>query len=151
MPSDSGTIWLLGDVIRYEASTELPGWEVPLADVLVIGECTRPGPSVRDFVLCFGTRGGGWHEASCYAAGCDDFLRLVSSRLGSQLTHQLQLTFDFADRILWPPEAVGHPLFKLVPDPDPTMGKRLVSLRWRVRKEVFSDEVMAILNGPTTK
>lgn len=149
MSSESGTISLVGDVIRYEHPS---GWELPLDRVRVIGEATTDqGPFVDDWFLCFAADASGWHEASAYAAECESFIEALSTRLGAQLTCSLYASADYDSRVLWPASMAGQPMFTYTPNvPENPI------LRWIAavvgpssNTQLFSETVDRYLRTPT--
>jgi hypothetical protein len=108
---ESGHILLDGDVIRYRSAAS-GDWDLPVSDVRIIGEATNQnGPFADDYFFCFASGPGMWHEASFYAEGRDEFLRLLGAKLGSPLQAGLYGSADFASRVLWPPQLAGEPMF----------------------------------------
>ena len=150
MPYHSGSIWLLGDCIRYEGSTDYVAWEVPIASVRVIGEETRAG-LVDDWLFVVGTASHGWHTALVDAAGFDEFLVQLSAHLGAKLTLELVSVYDFADRVSWPPTHAGRPLYKFIPDENPSLCRRILLLSWKTYSKVLSDDVRALLESHPTQ
>ena len=110
--SDSGTIQLDGDVIRYRSEV-YGNWDLPFADVRINGEATdQSGPFVDDYFFCFASGPDGWFAASFYAEGRDKFLSDLGAKLGRPLETGLCHSTDFASRILWPPSLLGDPMFQ---------------------------------------
>jgi hypothetical protein len=61
------------------------------------------------------TKPNGWHEASVYADGGDDFLRQLSQTLGFDVHCGLVNSTDYKSRVMWPQEIAGETLFDFVP------------------------------------
>ncbi|MBT6153250.1 MAG: hypothetical protein HOL01_07150 [Planctomycetaceae bacterium] len=144
MSEDSGRLELDGDVIQY-TSTTYPDWIIRIADIRIIGEATNQnGPFADDYVLCFCTGPGMWHEASFYAEGRDSFLTALGARLGAPLQLCLASSSDFASRILWPVEFVDKPMFKYEDVPPITVVDRLLGpmRNW----QTYSDHALEALN-----
>ena len=113
------------DVIRY--SSREGGWELPIADVGVIGEATNgSGPWGIDYFLCFATGPDLWFEASFYSDGRDEFLRALGHALGDSLELGLCNSVDCASRVLWPRSLAGEPMFQYADVPPKTSLGKLV-------------------------
>ena len=142
---ESGHILLDGDVVRYR-SAAYGDWDLPVSDVRIIGEATNQnGPFADDYFFCFASGPGMWHEASFYAEGRDEFLRLLGAKLGSPLQAGLYDSADFASRVLWPPSLGGEPMFRFdaIP-PKGLLGKLFRS--WKI-DQTYSQRVAAVLAG----
>lgn len=113
----SGYISLVDDVVVYRIAGG--GWTVKLSDVRLIGEYTTAnGPYIDDYFWVFLTaEEGGWHEASFYAAGRDDFLVAVGKALSTPIETGLCNSTVYRTRVVWPPEVKGQPLMRIVPKP----------------------------------
>jgi hypothetical protein len=106
----SGNISFRHDAIRYEFANGV--WELPTDRVRVIGEATTDhGPFLDDYWLCFATGSHEWCQASFYAAGREEFLKALSSRLGVPMELHLVGSTSFASRVLWPAPLLGKPIF----------------------------------------
>jgi hypothetical protein len=139
----SGQISLDGDVIRYR-STVYGSWDLPVAEVRIVGEATnQSGPFADDYFLCFATGPGMWLEASYYAKGCDEFLRVLAARLGGPLEVGLCHSTDFASRVLWPPSLAGQPMFRY--DDVPPKGLLGKVLGPRQNRQTYTEQIAAAL------
>jgi hypothetical protein len=140
---ESGHIQLDGDVIRYRSAV-YGDWELPVADVRIIGEATDPfGPYVDDYFFCFATGPGMWREASFYARGRGEFLQALGARLGSPLETGLCYSTHFASRVLWPPSLAGGPMFRY----DRVRPKGLLDklFGWRQNCQTYTERIAAAL------
>ncbi len=147
MSSHSGSLSFLEDCIRYRGSSAYAAWELRIDQIRVIGERTHgAGPGTGDWFLCFGTPGGRWFEASMCAEGAIEFPAKLSARLGQPISLELQLSFDCADRVVWPPTHVGRPLFKSVRIEHPSLWQRVSVLSWYPTQQVLSDDVVALID-----
>lgn len=144
---DSGRILLDGDVIRYRSAV-YGDWDLPVSDVRIFGEATNQnGPFADDYFFCFAFGPGMWREASFYADGTDEFLRMLGAKLGSPLEVRLCHSADFASRVLWPPSLAGEPMFRFDDAPPKGLLDRIFgSLQ---NHQTYSDRVAAVLAGDT--
>lgn len=110
--NDSGRYKIVDGVISY-SSTRYSSWDLPLAEVSVIGEYTNEdGPFIDDYFLVFVTRNNlQWFEGSFYGAERDDLMRELSRLLDSELSLKLSHSTVFASRILWPDYLCENELF----------------------------------------
>ena len=100
-------------LVHYLPQNE--AWRLPLADIRIIGEyTTNDGPYDDDYFFVFVTRHE-WFEASFYAAGRDEVISALSSKLNHTLTTRLTFSTTSANCILWPKAMDGQPLFDYVP------------------------------------
>ena len=143
--SNSGHILLDSDVIRYR-SIAYGNWDLPVADVRMIGESTnQSGPFADDYFLCIATGSGMWREASFYAEGRDEFLYRLSERLGYPLAVGLCDSTDFASRVLWPPALAGQAMFRFDNvAPKGLIGKSFGPTR---NRQTYAESVAAVLAG----
>lgn len=142
---ESGHILLDGDVIRYR-STVYGDWGLPVSDVRIIGEATNQnGPFADDYFFCFASGPGMWLEASFYAEGRDEFLRVLGAKLGSPLVPGLCNSTDFASRVLWPPSLAGEPMFRYDDAPRKGLWGKLFGPFQN--HQTYSDRIAAVLAG----
>ena len=143
--TESGRIQLDGDVIRSRSAIH-GDWDLPVADVRLIGEATdQSGPFADDYFLCFATGPGMWLEAPFYAEGRDVFLAALGARLGSPLEPCLCDSADFASRVLWPPPLAGEPLFRYEDVPPSGPLGRLFG--WTQNRQTYTARVAVALRG----
>ena len=110
-PLDRPRISSDGKIIRYELRDQ-EIWQIALADVVCIGEYTKPEILLEDdYVLVFGLKNGLWFETSFYDEGRDATMQVVGNALGCELMFGLCNSTNFANRILWPKQLEGQPLF----------------------------------------
>lgn len=141
---ESSSLQLDGETIRYRSTTG--DWDLPLAEIRIIGESTDPmGPSIDDYFLCFATGPESWFEASFYATGRDAFLQALESKLGAPLNLNLCNSTDFASRILWPPPLVSEFLFHY--EEVPSKGWLSWLLGSKQVRQTNSEPVRKYLNG----
>ena len=140
--SASGTIQLDGGVIRYR-STVFGNWDLPAADVRIMGESTDQSGPGDDYWFCFASGPWSWLEASFYAEGREKFLRDLGARLGSPLELGLMHSTDFASRVLWPPSLAGEPMFQYSPIPPKGFFARHFCTP-QIR-QTYSERVVAVL------
>lgn len=113
MTIDSGLINIVNGSIIYK-STTYTNWEIPIANIIVVGEYTNDqGPLLDDWFICFLVDDlNGWHEASNYADGISDFKKEFLETKGvSNMYSDLGSSTDYNSFILWPNELYGKPLF----------------------------------------
>jgi hypothetical protein len=107
----TGRLWLEVGLVKNR-STLFGDWEVPVADLRLVGEATNEeGPFLDDWMLVFATGPEGWREASMYAPGHDKFLCELGQMLGGPLFPALAGSTTFASRVLWPQQLYGQPVF----------------------------------------
>ena len=114
---DSGEFSLVGDVLTYR-SGGYGCWELPIAEITIIGEYTNEdGPFADDYFLVFVRDGEpGWLEGSFFADGRDAILKELSARLGADLSCGQAHLATFRSRILWPDHLKGRVLFEFRPE-----------------------------------
>lgn len=147
-PGESGTLKLQASAVSYE-SQRYGSFRILLSDVALIGEWTnQDGPILDDWFLVFVQRDSKqWCEASMYALGATEALQQIASALGQPIGTALANSTDFASRILWPPSAVGSPLFSF----HKVAGRGILrQLRETILPEVsheLSQEALSALDG----
>jgi hypothetical protein len=135
-------IQLDADVIRYWSRDF--GWELPIADVGVVGEATNPsGPWGIDYLLYFATGPDLWFEASFYADGRDEFLLALGEALGNPLELGLCNSVDYASRVLWPRSLAGQPMFQYSDVPPKTWLGKLIGPIYKL--QTLSGPVATVL------
>ena len=98
-------------LLEYRAGESL-AWELPVSELAVVGEYTMDhGPSDDDYFLVFVATSGSFLEASFYAEGRDECLRILGQTLGTQLACRLRQSTTFRSQVLWPKVLLGAPLF----------------------------------------
>jgi len=113
----SGELSFVEDFISYKSS--LGNWSVSVTDICLIAEyTTAEGPHLDDYFFVFLTvPENGWHQASFYAKGRDETLRLLEEKLHVQLTPSLFASAQFKSRIMWPLRLANLELFEVIPKP----------------------------------
>ncbi len=101
-------------------------WRTPLASILVIAEyTTNEGPYVDDYFVEFWSLEDGAllkASSSFYAAGIDDAFAGIAAKLKTDFTFGLTGSTEWASRVMWPLELVGHPYFEF---------RNIESVNWR--------------------
>ena len=172
---DAGSIKLDAEVIRY-GSVALGSWEMPLAELKVLGEWTSShAPSAGNWFLAFvagadcvaaysaeaapaAKAGSGSHTeatqhgrvliASAYAGGYVEFMVEAGTLLGAKLIATLHGSADFRSRVLWPSELEGKGLFEFYREPARGLWQRLKAmLGLAPMRHRLSREVAAFLEG----
>ncbi len=113
----SGIISYSNGIIKYQQSDF--SWSINLSDVHIIGEyTTSEGPYLDDYFFVFLTaKEKGWHEASFYADGREDFLKDLSNALSCPVVLGLCNSANFRTRIIWPLHLSGKPFMEIMPKP----------------------------------
>ena len=112
-------VWIQGNAIHY-ATRDAEVWELPIAEVRVIGEYTTPnGPYIDDYFFVFLSTDY-WYEASFYSEGGLELLPKLSGDLKEELACGLQNSTNWKSRVIWPPDIKEEPLFDIVPAEMPT-------------------------------
>jgi hypothetical protein len=111
----SGDLRYANGIISYRAGHS--SWSLSVSKVRLIAEYTNSdGPYLDDYFFVFMTAiEDGWHEASFYAKGRDEFLAGLSAELGVSLECGLCNSTNYKTRILWPESLKGQPLMDVVP------------------------------------
>jgi hypothetical protein len=100
-----------GNVVYSSSSCEL--WQIPVAELAVIGEYTTPnGPLVDDYFLVFITKKGALFTASFYSEGRDRLLFEFGRLMGSDVVPGLANSTDYASRVMWPGDLRDQQLFE---------------------------------------
>lgn len=110
---DEGHLWIDCDNILHYLSATFGEWNVPVADIKVIGESTnQDGPLLPDWFIVFVVDSTGWFEVSKSAKGVQECLSKLSEECGSSLSPGLFASTDFDSRTLWPESVIDMPLFE---------------------------------------
>lgn len=109
----SGALEIVGERIRYQ-SEDYGSWELPLAEIKVVGEYTSDnGPYIDDWFLVLVTGDDQWVEASNYCGGQEEAREALVRRFGMEsLWGKLWGSTEFASRVLAPSHLAGQPLFE---------------------------------------
>lgn len=145
----TGRVWIEDGFIKNR-STLFGDWQIPIADVRLIGEATNEdGPFLDDWMLIFARDVGEWFEASAFAPGILDFREELGRTIGRELIPQLAASTTFDSRVLWPMELQGRPVFNY-DDTSPKalggqLGRKIFGPTGKV--QTFSDEVRQLLQS----
>lgn len=145
---DAGGIKLDAEVIRY-GSAALGSWEMPLAELKVLGEWTSShAPSAGNLFLAFVAGPDRILEASAFAGGYVEFMVEAGTLLGAKLIATLHGAANFKSRVLWPSELAGKELFEFYREPARGLWGRLkAAFGLAPTRHRLSHEVAAFLEG----
>jgi hypothetical protein len=140
-PHRADRLTVENDAIIY-TTPQKDGWQVPVAEVKVIGEFTNDhGPVADDYFLALLKRDE-WFVATFYADGRGTALAELGQRLRHKFLLDLCHSTSLTSRVLWPAALEGRPLFSCVPEQRAeTVGGKL--RQWILPKVHlhFTDEV----------
>lgn len=115
VPPEVRELSLEDGTVRLHSSGQLV-WEVPVAEVRVIGEYTNEsGPWGDDWFVVFVGNEGNWFEASTDATNVESVLWRLSVGLHAPITLGLANSTSFRSQILWPPSLRGEQLLLFLP------------------------------------
>ena len=106
-------VWIQEDTIHY-AIRDSQAWELPIAELRVMGEYTMPNGPYDDYFFVF-LSDNNWYEASFYCQGGLELLPKLGDELKEGLACGLQNSTNWRSRVIWPPDIKEEPLFDIVP------------------------------------
>jgi hypothetical protein len=129
--------------LRLEADAiTYADWQVPIADVRVIGEfLSLVGRRRREHYLVFMTKEE-WFKVPYSVEGREAFITELGRRLNHELRCDLFNSTNFSSRVLWPAHLEGRPLYDLIPEPrSPNLITRVRQMLMQQVDMRFTDEV----------
>ena len=143
-------------VFRSEPREGEAGWELRIADLILIAEyTTNEGPYLDDYFLVFWVRekGGRLVTAGCtfYSEGRDEALAEMGQVLGTKLELGLVSSTEWNSRVIWPEALTGKPYYELTNVPRVGFWQEILSgfigdaLEYKV-----TGDVLAYLRGRQT-
>jgi len=135
----AGTLDFRDGRLRYSSNGNLL-WDIPEADVAVVGEFTVSAFG-SDYFVVFVTGTGLCFQASFYARGRDAALGSLGAALGSPLVHGLCNSAEFRSRVMWPDALIETPLLSR---PVTSIGARVLqSIQfWKDHEVPLSPDVL---------
>lgn len=111
----AASIVLDGDNVVYFGPQDA-FWSVPVAAIQAIGELTAGGSAEGHFLAIVTDTQGGWFQAPCSAAGLDQLLAQLGTRLNASLELRLSNSTKLRSRVLWPAQLAGQHMFEFRAD-----------------------------------
>jgi len=113
---DLGSLVVKDECLCY-ASNFYRSWNVPLAEIVLIGEYTNEdGPHAADHFLVLLTKGEHVCECPVAASGFEESFRKVGESLNQSLKIELLFGTSIKSRIIWPSALRDRGLYVVEPD-----------------------------------